>query len=153
MMTRWHYLYSIPGGRGWDASGTDMTALLGGEIYKYRWWEMGDRLQKICEWVHFFIHLRLLMCFFSQSLLSTSECGGPSARHGKVPGPNAASSASRTVLAKTNCMRARTSFGTSCSTSFLFAHGRITLLAPARCAPSTFSLIPPTGETRPRSVI
>jgi hypothetical protein len=27
------------------------------------------------------------------------------------------------------------------------------LLAPARCAPSTFSLIPPTGETRPRSVI
>jgi hypothetical protein len=50
-------------------------------------------------------------------------------------------------------MRARTSFATSCSTSFRFAHGRITLLAPARCAPNTFSLIPPTGDTRPRSVI
>ena len=85
------------------------------------------------------------------SLLSRIECA--SARHGNVPGPNAASSASRTVLAKTNCIRARTSFGTSCSASFLFAHGSITMLAPARCAPSTFSLIPPTGETRPRSVI
>src|SRR6266850_445103 len=146
MITRQHYSYSIPGGRGWDASGADMTALLGGEIYKIQM--MGSYTRYVSGSIHsshFF--------FFSQSLLSTSECGGASARHGKVPGPNAASSASRTVLAKTNCIRARTSFGTSCSTSFLFAHGRINLLAPARCAPSTFSLIPPTGETRPRSVI
>jgi hypothetical protein len=53
----------------------------------------------------------------------------------------------------TNCMRALPSFATSFSTSFRFAHDRITLLAPARCAPNTFSLIPPTGDTRPRSVI
>jgi hypothetical protein len=74
-------------------------------------------------------------------------------RHGSAPSPNAASSASRTVRANTNCIRARTSFGTSCSTSLRFAQGTITLFAPARCAPSTFSLTPPTGETRPRSVI
>jgi hypothetical protein len=85
------------------------------------------------------------------SLLSTSGYTSPC--HGNEPAPKAASSTSRTVLAKTNCVRTRTSFGTSCSTSFLFAHGRITLLAPARCAPNTFSLIPPTVETRPRSVI
>src|SRR6266566_1418014 len=44
---------------------------------------------------------------------------------------------------------APTSFATSCSTSFQLAHGRITLLAPAWCAPNTFSLIPPTGTPTP----
>ena len=61
-----------------------------------------------------------------------------SVRHGNVPS-NAASSASRTVP---NCIR--TSFGTSSSTSFRFAHGTITLLALARCAPNTLSWDPPT---------
>ena len=41
---------------------------------------------------------------------------------------------------------------TSCSTSFRFAHGWITLLVPEPCAPNFFSLISPTGDTRPRSM-
>src|SRR5439155_1526943 len=46
----------------------------------------------------------------------------------------------------------RSSSGTS-STSGSFRRGRITDRIPARCAARTFSLIPPTGNTLPRSVI
>lgn len=84
-----------------------------------------------------------------QSLLSTRTS---LRRHPITPFPKAASSASPTVRTKTICIAARTSFGTSCSTSLRFAHGRMTLVICARCAPSTFSLIPPTAPTRPRSV-
>ena len=42
--------------------------------------------------------------------------------------------------------------GTS-SRSFSFRRGRMTVSMPARCAASTFSLMPPTGRTLPRSVI
>ena len=46
----------------------------------------------------------------------------------------------------------RTSTGTSSSSPW-FSRGRRTVLIPARCAPITFSLIPPTRSTRPSSVI
>ena len=36
---------------------------------------------------------------------------------------------------------------------FLFYSGIKTVLMPARCAASSFSLMPPTGRTRPRSEI
>ena len=39
------------------------------------------------------------------------------------------------------------------ATSFSFFCGRITVSMPARLAASTFSLMPPTGSTSPRSVI
>ena len=73
--------------------------------------------------------------------------------HPSVPFPNAASSASSIVRTKQNCISRRTSSATSCSTSFLLAHGRMTLRICARWAPRTFIRIPPTGVTRPRSVI
>lgn len=73
--------------------------------------------------------------------------------HPSVPCPNAASSASSIVRTKQNCISRRISGETSCSTSFLFAHGRITLRICARWAPRTFIRIPPTAVTRPRSVI
>jgi len=38
-------------------------------------------------------------------------------------------------------------------TSFRFCAGRMTVLTPARSAPMSFSLMPPTGSTRPRSEI
>ena len=37
--------------------------------------------------------------------------------------------------------------------SFAFSFGMRTFLIPPRCAASTFSLSPPIGSTRPRSVI
>ncbi len=46
----------------------------------------------------------------------------------------------------------RTSSGTS-SMSAAFWRGMMMCLIPARCAPSTFSLSPPIGSARPRSVI
>ena len=53
--------------------------------------------------------------------------------------------------AKMNSIASRTSFGTS-SRSRAFLRGRMTRVIPARCAASTFALMPPTGSTRPRSV-
>ncbi len=49
-------------------------------------------------------------------------------------------------------MWVRISSGTS-SRSPWFSRGRITVLIPARWAPSTFSFTPPILSTRPRSVI
>src|SRR5439155_13864400 len=57
------------------------------------------------------------------------------------------SSASST---KTKESSRRSSSGTS-STSRSFRRGRITDRIPARCAARTFSLIPPTGSTLPRT--
>ena len=57
-----------------------------------------------------------------------------------------------TVCATTN-RSVSTSFGMSGLTSFQFVDGTIPLSAPARCAPSTFSLTTPTSETHPRTVI
>ena len=37
--------------------------------------------------------------------------------------------------------------------SFRFSFGMMTVVMPARCAASSFSLSPPIGSTRPRSVI
>ncbi len=46
----------------------------------------------------------------------------------------------------------RTSFGRS-SRSASFSFGSTIVVIPARSAPRTFSLTPPIGSTRPRSVI
>ena len=53
---------------------------------------------------------------------------------------------------KWNLISLRTSCGTS-SRSALFFSGNNIVRMPARCAPKTFSRIPPTGKTLPRSEI
>ena len=50
-------------------------------------------------------------------------------------------------------MSALSSSFRSSMTFFSFCRGRITSRTPARRAASTFSLMPPTGSTRPDSVI
>ena len=57
--------------------------------------------------------------------------------HPITPFPKAASSASCRSRTKTNSMTLRISGETSCSTSFRFAYGRITLRICARWAPRT----------------
>ena len=49
-------------------------------------------------------------------------------------------------------MPSRTWLGTSSIKFFSFLFGKITVLIPARLAPRTFSLMPPTGSTRPDNV-
>ena len=63
-------------------------------------------------------------------------------RHPTACFPNATSSASHTVRTNTNTISFRISNATSCSTSFLFAHGRITFVICARCAPRTWRYEP-----------
>jgi len=68
------------------------------------------------------------------NLLSKSNA---SLLHPSVFFPNAASSASRTVRTNTNSISFLISSATSCSTSLRFAHGRISFVIWARCAPRT----------------
>ena len=60
--------------------------------------------------------------------------------------------ASFTLFSHTNCSWRRASSGIS-SSSFSLRAGSITVEMPARSAASTFSLMPPTGSTRPRRLI
>ena len=63
----------------------------------------------------------------------------------------AALSTSSMCAAKTNSSSLRACSGTS-TRSFSLRSGMMIRLMPARCAARTFSLMPPTGSTRPRSV-
>src|SRR5439155_4575032 len=72
---------------------------------------------------------------------------------GSAPARSSAASRYSSIVSKKVKRRdRRTSSGMS-SRSFSFRRGRITLSTPARLAASTFSLMPPTGRTLPRSVI
>mmetsp|Transcript_4643 Transcript_4643/g.13663 ORF Transcript_4643/g.13663 Transcript_4643/m.13663 type:complete len:279 (+) Transcript_4643:496-1332(+) len=59
---------------------------------------------------------------------------------------------SRTSETSSNCISSRTFCGSS-RRSFSLACGSSTVRTPARCAATTFSLMPPTGRTSPRRVI
>ena len=76
---------------------------------------------------------------------------GPRHLPGRDP-LEAFSSTSRMVRTGTNSSWRRSSFGIS-STSRRHGSGMITVFTPARRAASAFSRTPPTGRTRPRSVI
>ncbi len=67
-------------------------------------------------------------------------------------GSKAAARTSSTVSTSTNFSRDFTSAGTS-TRYFSLGFGRMTCRIPARSAPGNFSLRPPMGRTRPRSVI
>src|SRR5688500_17396223 len=67
-------------------------------------------------------------------------------------GRNAMGSASEICLAKCTVILSRMSAGTS-SQSLRFSSGNRTCFKPLRAAARTFSLMPPTGSTRPRKLI
>src|SRR5688572_7325982 len=85
---------------------------------------------------------------------------GLSRRRGGVGGAGGLATSFSSAASTTSPMRETSMISSSCLTSVGISsmsaslrEGRMMRLIPARCAASTFSLIPPTGKTSPESVI
>src|SRR5581483_3046891 len=71
-----------------------------------------------------------------------------------APRPSRATRSTSSIeSARCTLITSRTSDGTSSRRFFSFLRGRTRVRTPARCAARTFSLMPPTGSTRPDRLI